>query len=79
MQLGEGENLTDTQLYLAVGVPVVMNAAMLTLAVMRLGQRISDMGQRINDLAKLFAERLRRVEEVLDARLKHVEEKLGIP
>jgi hypothetical protein len=79
MQPGEGENLPDTQLYLAVGVPVVMNVAMLTLAVMLLGQRISDMGQRINDLAKLFAERLRRVEEVLDARLKHVEEKLGIP
>jgi len=56
--------MTDTQLYLAIGVPVVMNAAMLTLAVTL--------------LRDLWRAELRRVEEVLDARLKHVEDKLNI-
>jgi hypothetical protein len=55
--------MTDTQLYLAIGVPVVLNAAMLTLAVTL--------------LRDLWRAELRRVEDVLDARLKHLEEKLA--
>ncbi|MGA2738642.1 MAG: hypothetical protein ABSG65_14490 [Bryobacteraceae bacterium] len=59
--------MTDTQLYLAIGVPIVMNAAMLTLAVTMLSKRFDDM----RDLWRAV---LRRVEQVLDARLKHLEE-----
>ncbi|MGA3043716.1 MAG: hypothetical protein ABSF54_23320 [Bryobacteraceae bacterium] len=54
--------MTDTQLYLAIGVPIVMNAAMLTLTVTL--------------LRDLWRAELRRVEEVLDARLKHLEERI---
>lgn len=54
--------MIDTQLYLAIGVPIVFNAAMLTLMVTLLRDP--------------WRAELRRVEEVLDARLKHVEERL---
>jgi low affinity Fe/Cu permease len=54
--------MTDTQLYLAIGVPIVMNAAMLTLTVTL--------------LRDLWRVELRRVEEVLDARLKHLAERI---
>lgn len=60
--------MSDTQLYLAIGIPVVMNAAMLTLAVTLINQRL-------DDLKDLWRAELRRVEEFLDARLKHLEEK----
>jgi hypothetical protein len=53
---------TDTQLYLAIGVPIVFNGAMLTLMVTL--------------LRDLWRMEMRRVEGVLDARLKHVEERL---
>jgi hypothetical protein len=59
--------MTDTQLYLAIGVPILFNGAMFLI-----------MNQRLSDLKDLWRAELRRVEEVLDARLKHVEEKLGI-
>jgi len=60
--------MTDTQLYLAIGVPVIMNAAMLALAVTLINKRL-------DDLKDLWRAELHRVEEVLDARLKHLEEK----
>jgi hypothetical protein len=57
--------MTNAQLYLAIGVPIVVNAvvnaAMLILAV--------------SFLRDLWRAELRRVEEVLDARLKHLEER----
>lgn len=65
--------VSNTQLYLAIGVPLVANAAMLILGFTMMN---SHLGQRLTDLDKLFTERLRRVEEVLDARLKHLEERL---
>lgn len=67
--------MRDTQLYLATGIPVVMNAAMLILGFTLMHAHLD---QRISDLDKLFSEHLRRVEEVLDARLSHIEDKLGI-
>ena len=63
--------MTDTQLYLAIGVPVVMNAAMLMLA-------FTALSRRFDDMRDLWRAELRRVEEVLDARLNHIEDKLGI-
>jgi|HubBroStandDraft_1064217.scaffolds.fasta_scaffold3255320_1 low affinity Fe/Cu permease len=54
--------MTDSQLYLAISVPIVFNAAMLTLMVTL--------------LRDLWRAELRPVEEVLDARLRHVEERL---
>ena len=77
--------MTDTQLYLAIGVPVVSNAIMLlifsTLISSRMAafegainKRFDDMNKRFDDMRELWRSELRRVEEVLDARLKHIEE-----
>jgi len=54
--------MTDAQLYLAIGVPVISNALMLTLG--------------LTLLDRLFTERLKRVEDVVDARLKNIETRL---
>lgn len=54
--------MTNTQLYLAVGIPVLFNFIMMFTFFML--------------LKDLWRAELRRVEEVLDARLKHVEKQL---
>jgi transcription initiation factor IIE alpha subunit len=70
--------MTDTQLYLAIGVPVVANAVMLLLFSTMVNARISAfeaaINRRFDDMRELWRTELRRVEEVLDARLKHIEE-----
>jgi hypothetical protein len=63
--------MADAQLYLAIGLPVVMNAAMLMLA-------FTAINRRLDDMRDLWRAELRRVEEVLDARLTHIEDKLSI-
>jgi hypothetical protein len=82
--------VTNTQLYLAIGVPMVFNAAITISLILfvhtSLNRRIDDlttrmsegyaaMNQRFDDLRDLWRAKLRRVEEVLDARLKHLEER----
>ena len=63
--------MPDAQLCLAIGVPVVMNAAMLMFA-------FTAINRRLDDMRDLWRAELRRVEEVLDARLTHIEDKLSI-
>jgi len=59
--------MTNAQLYLSIGVPMLFNALLITLLA-------AHMNSRFNDLRDLWRAELRRVEEVLDARLKHLEE-----
>jgi hypothetical protein len=102
--------MTDIQLYLAIGVPILFNAAMFTLFASMLNKRIDDkidglsasvnarfdsvnarfesvnarfdgvnarfdsVNQRFDDMRDLWRAELHRVEEILDARLKHIEE-----
>lgn len=63
--------MTNQQLYLAIGVPLITNAAMLILGFTLLTAHLN---KRLDDLKELWRSELRRVEEVLDARLKHLEE-----
>ena len=82
--------MTNLQLYLAIGVPILVNTATLVAVYNLLSARISgaegslraDMdarfaaiNQRFDDMRDLWRAELRRVEEVLDARLKHLEER----
>lgn len=60
--------MTNEQLYFAVGVPLVVNTTMILLVYWALNNRIAD-------LRETLRAELRRVEEVLGARLKHLEEK----
>jgi len=72
--------MTNAQLYLALGVPMLINAAMIGLLVMYINARFEAMdrrfdgiNQRFDDMRALWLAELHRVEEVLDARLKHLE------
>ena len=69
--------MTNEQLYFAVGVPLIFNAA-LTVALWlnvksNINTRFDSVNQRFDDVRDLWRAELRRVEEVLDARLKHME------
>jgi len=66
--------MTDTQPYLAIGIPVVTNAAMIGLLIAYMNGRFDAVNQRFDDMRNLWLAELHRVEEVLDARLKHIED-----
>lgn len=78
--------MSNTQLYLAIGVPLIFNAVYIALLVASTNSRIDaaqrftqagfqSINQRFDDMRDLWRAELRRVEEVLDARLKHLEER----
>jgi len=70
--------MSNEQLYLAIGVPVVVNILFNGLLILILNSRIADrfdgVDKRFDDMRDLWRSELHRVEEVLDARLKHLEE-----
>ena len=87
--------MTNTQLYLAIGIPMLFNAA-LTLVLIAyinarfdgvnerflgigkqfeyIDKRFDGLNTRFDDMRDLWRAELRRVEDVLDARLKHIED-----
>ena len=78
--------MTSEQLYLAIGVPLLGNALVITILMLyinakvdgleeRFEQRFNAIDKRFDDMRDLWRSELRRVEEVLDARLKHLEER----
>jgi hypothetical protein len=73
--------MANVQLYLALGVPVLLNAIMFGLLMAYINakfegvnQRFEGINQRFDDMRDLWRTELRRVEDVIDARLKHLEE-----
>ena len=78
---------TNAQLYLAIGVPMLFNLAIIgaVIAMMNtkfdalesrfdaVDTRLDAIDQRFDDMRDLWRAELRRVEEVLDVRLKHIE------
>jgi hypothetical protein len=78
--------VTNEQLYILVGVPMLFNATLIGLVMAlfnaKLGKveskidvRFDAIDKRFDDMRDLWRAELRRVEEVLDARLKHIEER----
>jgi hypothetical protein len=71
--------MTNEQLYLAIGIPMLFNAAMTGLLIAYMNARFSSseksINQRFDDMRDLWRAELHRVEEVLDARLRHLEER----
>ncbi len=69
--------MTNVQLYAAIGIPLIFNTALVLLAWQALSTKMDDrfaaINQRLDDLRDLWRAELRRVEEVLDARLQHLE------
>ena len=64
--------VSNEQLYLAIGLPVILNLVFNGFMFTSLNSRLT---QRETSLKDTWRAELRRVEEVLDARLKHMEER----
>ena len=69
--------MTDQQLYLAIGIPILTNAALIGLLLAYINAKFDGVNQRFDDMRDFWRAELHRVEEVLDARLKHIEEARG--
>ena len=67
--------MTNGQLYLAIGIPMLFNAAMIDILIAYMNTRFAGIDKRFDDMRDLWRAELRRVEEVLDARLKHLEQR----
>lgn len=74
--------VTNEQLYLAIGIPLLFNASLIAAVIamfnskfQALEAKIDALNVRFDDMRDLWRAELRRVEEVLDARLKHLEER----
>jgi len=88
--------MTNQQLYLAIGIPMLFNATLIGILIAYVNakfsginvrflsidrrfeafdQRFDAINQRFDDMRDLWRAELHRVEEVIDARLKHLEER----
>jgi hypothetical protein len=78
--------VTNEQLYILVGVPMLFNATLIGFVIAyinakvgkvesKIDVRFDAIDKRFDDTRDLWRAELRRVEEVLDARLKHIEER----
>ncbi len=67
--------MTNQQLYLAIGIPLLFNASLLGIVMLFVNAKFDSINHRFDDMRDLWRAELRRVEEVLDARLKHIEER----
>jgi len=77
--------VTNQHLYLTIGVPMLFNLAVIGFVVAyfnarfdKLEIRLEALDKRFDDMRDLWRAELRRVEEVLDARLKHLEERFPL-
>jgi hypothetical protein len=66
--------MTTQQLYIAIGVPMLFNAALIGVLMAYINAKFDAIDKRFDDMRDLWRAELHRVEEVLDARLKHLEE-----
>jgi hypothetical protein len=85
--------VTNEQLYIVIGIPMLFNATSIGLVIAMVNAKIGKVeskmdarfdavntrfdaiNTRFDDMRDLWRAELRRVEEVLDARLKHIEER----
>ena len=88
--------MTNEQLYMAIGIPMLFNAAMIGILIAYINskfngteerfrsidqcfdavdKRFDAVDKRFDDMRDLWRAELHRVEEVLDARLKHLEQR----
>jgi hypothetical protein len=75
-------SVTNEQLYVTIGIPCLFNAALIGLLLAYinakfdgLNSRFEGINRRLDDMRDLWRAELHRVEEILDARLKRLEER----
>jgi hypothetical protein len=66
--------VTNVQLYLAIGIPAALNAVLIGLLMAYINAKFDGVNRRFDDMRDLWRAELHRVEGVLDARLRHIEE-----
>ncbi len=73
--------VTNEQLYLAIGIPLLFNATLIGILIAYVNAKFQAVETRFNaidtrfdDMRELWRAELHRVEEVLDSRLRHLEE-----
>jgi hypothetical protein len=66
--------MTNVQLYLAIGIPILANAVPFGLLLASMNAPFDAVNRRFDDMRDLWRAELHRVEQVLNARLKHIEE-----
>jgi hypothetical protein len=66
--------VTETRLYFAIGIPAVTNAALIGLLIAQVNSRFEAVNHRFDDMRHMWLAEFHRVEGVLDARLKHLED-----
>jgi hypothetical protein len=66
---------SSTQIALSIGVPTLAVLVSILINNSRLGDMRAHMDARFDDMKDMWRSELHRVEEVLDARLKHLEER----
>ena len=71
--------MTDFQLYLAIGVPILFNVLGFTLLSARINDQRDDTGTRINELRSEMRDRFDHMEKLFDAKLSRVEEVIDAP
>jgi hypothetical protein len=74
--------VTNQQLYLAIGIPMLFNVTLIGVLIAYINAKFQAMesrfdaiDKRFDDMRDLWRAELRRVEEVLDARLRHLEDR----
>ena len=74
--------MTNEQLDIVIGIPMLFNATLIGLVIAyinarfgRVDTRFDAIDRRFDDMRDLWRAELWRVEEVLGARLKHIEER----
>jgi hypothetical protein len=67
--------VSNEQLYLAVGIPLLFNATLVGVLIAYVNAKFQAVNARFDDMRDLWRAELHRVEEVLDARLRHLEER----
>jgi hypothetical protein len=69
--------MNNWQLLAAIGLPIIFNGLMFTLLNKRIDDLRNELNQRFDDMRDLWRAELYRVEGIIDARLKHLEEGYG--
>jgi hypothetical protein len=64
-----------TEQNIAIVAPAAFNSVVVSVFGLYLKSRFDAIDQRFDDMRDLWCAELRRVEEVIDARLKHLEER----
>ncbi|HLW77877.1 MAG TPA: hypothetical protein VKS01_12850 [Bryobacteraceae bacterium] len=57
--------VTNVQLYLVIGIPILFNAAFIASMLAHMNSRFDAINQRFDDMRDLWGAELRRVEEIL--------------